>query len=214
VAKGFFNGVELGVCSTGIGGPSTEIALVEAASLGCKYALRVGGTGALKSSLHVGTLLIVAEALRGGGAAASYVSTEEVGKAHPRMLKTLNSSAKDLGLQTAPARVASTDSYYAGQDRAYPHSDPSSRTKLDQYTRAGADAVDMEAETILVVGSALGLVSGVVLAVHANRSSDEWLEEFGDAQDRMIRLGCEALSRLVRESDQENEEIPELERSI
>jgi dihydroorotase len=198
VATGFYKGIELGVCSTGIGGPSTEIALVEAAGLGCKFALRVGGTGALQSSIPVGTLLIVSEALRGGGAASSYAIQSQPATAHPQMIAALSKSAESSGVDARLALVASTDSYYAGQDRPYPHSDPALQTKLEAYRTRGAVAVDMEAETILVVGGALGLVSGVVLAVHANRSSDEWLEEFGDAQDRMIALGCDALSTLVR----------------
>ena len=65
----------------------------------------------------------------------------------------------------------------------------------------------MEAETILVVGNALGMASGVLLAVHANRSSDEWLEEFGEAQNRMITLGCDALSRLVRNSTPQEQAV-------
>jgi len=116
------------------------------------------------------------------------------------MIAALSKSAKDSGVDARLALVASTDSYYAGQDRPYPHSNPAGRTRLEAYRSRGAVAVDMEAETILIVGEALGLISGVVLAVHANRSSDEWLEEFGDAQDRMIALGCHALSTLVRES--------------
>jgi dihydroorotase len=160
IATGTFNGVELGVCSTGIGGPSTEIALVEAASLGCEFALRVGGTGALRSSIPVGTLLIVREALRGGGAASSYAIKSIPAKADPRMIEALSQAAKASGVATSSALVASTDSYYAGQDRPFPNSDPALRTRLETYSDRGADAVDMEAETILVVGKALGMVSG------------------------------------------------------
>jgi len=200
IATGTFNGVELGVCSTGIGGPSTEIALVEAASLGCQFALRVGGTGAIRSSIPVGTLLIVREALRGGGAASSYAIQSIRAKADPLMIQALSQAANESGVHTLSALVASTDSYYAGQDRPFPNSDPASQTRLESYRNRGADAVDMEAETVLVIGNALGMASGVLLAVHANRSSDEWLEEFGEAQNRMITLGCEALSRLIRNS--------------
>jgi uridine phosphorylase len=54
----------------------------------------------------------------------------------------------------------------------------------------------MEAETILVVGASVGLAAGALLAVHANRAIDQWLEDFGPAQDAMIRVACEALSHL------------------
>ena len=55
IGRGTFHGIEMGVCSTGIGGPSTEIALVEAAELGCTVAMRVGGTGALAPDIPLGS---------------------------------------------------------------------------------------------------------------------------------------------------------------
>ncbi|MDR3723403.1 MAG: dihydroorotase [Terracidiphilus sp.] len=199
IGVGKFNGVELGVCSTGIGGPSTEIALVEAAELGCRFALRVGGTGALVPSIELGSLLLVTEALRGGGAASFYAPPGQPAQAHPQMIAALEQAAGELGLAATRALIASTDSYYAGQGRAFPHADPRrARQLLAAYQARGAMALDMEGESILAIGGRLQMVSGVLLAVHGNRSTDKWLEAFGDAQDRMIRLGCQALAILSR----------------
>jgi dihydroorotase len=207
IGVGIFDGVELGVCSTGIGGPSTEIALVEAAELGCRFALRVGGTGALEPSIAVGSILIASEAIRGGGAASFYAPPDHPAKAHPRMVAALRQSAELLGLPASCALIASTDSYYAGQGRRFPNSGPlaSSRSLLESYRKKGAVALDMEGESVLVIGERLHLVAGVLLAVHGNRSTDEWLEDFGYAQDRMIRIGCQALASLV--SAQPNQKV-------
>jgi dihydroorotase len=201
IGTGFFNGVKIGVCSTGIGGPSTEIALVEAASLGCKFALRVGGTGALSSSISIGSLLVVSSALRGGGAASFYAAKDRPALAHPKMLEALSAAAAEARMTTTRAIVASTDSYYAGQGRPVPQIETSVEMRIQSYRDRGADALDMEAETVLVLGEALGMMAGVVLAVHANRSTDEWLEDFGEPQDQMIRLACDALHRLVLEEE-------------
>ena len=201
IGVGTFDGVELGVCSTGIGGPSTEIALVEAAELGCRFALRVGGTGALEPSIAVGSILIASEAIRGGGAASFYAPPDHPAKAHPRMIAALRQSALLLDLPASCALIASTDSYYAGQGRSFPNSGPlaASGSLLESYRKKGAVTLDMEGESILVIGERLHLIAGVLLAVHGNRSTDEWLDDFGDAQDRMIRIGCQALATLVRE---------------
>lgn len=200
VGVGSFEGIELGVCSTGIGGPSTEIALVEAAELGCRIALRVGGGGALQPDLRVGSLLIVAEALRGGGAAAFYDNSTTPARAHPQMIRALTLAAEAQGVAHAAVTVASTDSYYAGQGRRYPHAPENVSERLEQYARLGVAALDMEAESVVVIGNAVGMVSGAVLAVHGNRMTDEWMEDFAPAQLQLMRVASSALARLVRES--------------
>jgi uridine phosphorylase len=200
IGVGNFQGIELGVCSTGIGGPSTEIALVEAAELGCKFALRVGGAGALDPSVPLGSLILASEALRGGGVASFYAPPGHPAKAHPLMITALKSAADRFGLPHRTALVASTDSYYAGQGRPFPNSGQNSDSVLRHYQSLGVAALDMEAETILILGERLGLVSGVLLAVHGNRSTDQWLEDFSAAQDEMIRVGCDTLARLITEA--------------
>src|SRR5688572_22645116 len=51
MARGTWNGTPITVCSTGIGGPSTEIAVVELANLGMRRGIRVGGMGAIDPSM-------------------------------------------------------------------------------------------------------------------------------------------------------------------
>lgn len=198
VGVGEFDGIELGVCSTGIGGPSTEIALVEAAELGCRFALRAGGTGALDPSIPLGSLLIVAEALRGGGAASLYAPLNEPAKADPRMIAALTNSANRNAQTYRTTRVASVDGYYAGQGRAYPNAPSHTSSLLAQYTSKGISSLDMESETVLVIGARIGMIAGVLLSVHANRATDKWLEDYGEAQDAMIRVACSALADLVK----------------
>lgn len=198
VGVGKFNGVELGVCSTGIGGPSTEIALVEAAELGCRFALRAGGTGALDPSIPLGSLLIVSEALRGGGAASLYAPLNQPAKADSRMIAALLNTANRGVLTHRMTRVASVDGYYAGQGRSYPNSPSDTGSLLADYIAKGISSLDMESETVLVVGAQIGLIVGVLLSVHANRATDEWLEDYGMAQDAMIRVACSALADLVK----------------
>jgi uridine phosphorylase len=198
VGVGTYKGVTLGVCSTGIGGPSTEIALVEAAELGCKIALRVGGTGVLDSSIPLGSILVVDEALRGGGASALYATPDHPAHPHPKVLSALIDHLQQANAPHHTAKVASIDGYYAGQGRPYPHAPGNVSAILDKYRRNGVSALDMEAETILIIGEALGLKAGVVLAVHANRGNNTWLEDYEPAQDRLISIACETMHALVQ----------------
>ncbi len=48
VGTGYYNGIKITVCSTGIGAPSTEIAVIQLIALGAKALIRIGGTGVLK----------------------------------------------------------------------------------------------------------------------------------------------------------------------
>jgi uridine phosphorylase len=198
VGVGRWQGVELGVCSTGIGGPSTEIALVEAAELGCRFALRVGGTGALDSMIPLGSLLVVEEALRGGGAASWYALQEHRARPDAEMLAELVCSAQASGVAYRLATVASTDGYYAAQGRVFPRASGDASDILNVYRERGAAALDMEAESIFVIGERLGLRAGVLLAVHANRASDTWLEDFEPAQMAMLRIGCTAMAAMAQ----------------
>jgi len=197
IGVGNYRGLELGICSTGIGGPSTEIALVEAAELGCKFALRVGGTGVLDPNIPLGALLVVEEAARGGGAASHYAPRDMPARPSPLLFQALQQAAVASGGRWSPAKVASTDGYYAAQGRTYPHAKSETIATLDHCLRAGISALDMETETVFVIGAALGLQCGALLTVHANRANDTWLEEYEPAQDRMIGVACEALRRIA-----------------
>ena len=197
VGVGSFEGVEMGVVSTGIGGPSTEIALVEAAELGCKVALRVGGTGVLDAGIPLGSVIVVEEVLRGGGAAALYAAADHEARPDAEVMAAVLGGLEKGGVVHRRVKVASVDGYYAGQGRAYPGSSADVAAVLEGYRAKGVSALDMEAETILVVGEAVGLKAGVVLAVHANRGNDTWLEDYEPAQDRLIRAAVGAMRGLV-----------------
>lgn len=54
IGVGTVDGTPIAVCSTGIGGPSTEIAVVELARLGVTTVLRTGGMGALSARIAPG----------------------------------------------------------------------------------------------------------------------------------------------------------------
>ena len=64
------------VCSTGIGGPSTSIAVEELAQLGIRTFLRIGTTGAIQSDINVGDVLVTTAAVRLDGASLHFAPME------------------------------------------------------------------------------------------------------------------------------------------
>jgi uridine phosphorylase len=63
----------------------------------------------------------------------------------------------------------------------------------------GADAMDMECETMFAVARALGRRYGAVLATHGNRITNEWLRDYEPIQRRMLEVAVTAAAELVQE---------------
>ncbi|OJY37409.1 MAG: hypothetical protein BGP06_00790 [Rhizobiales bacterium 65-9] len=198
-ARGGWSGHPVGVCSTGIGGPSAEIAVVELANLGVDTVIRVGGMGALQADLPLGGFLIVDQAEGATGAAAAYGADGAVA-AHAAVVEALAAAARTLGFAHRRGAVHTTDSYYWGQGRsARPDGAPPPHADLPAGLAArGVCGLDMEAQTVFAVAQALGLRAGAVLAVHGNRATDEWLEDYEDAQRNLIRLAATAAALLAK----------------
>lgn len=191
----------IAVCSTGIGGPSTEIAVVELARLGVKTVLRTGGMGALTDRIPPGTVCAATRALPGSGA-ASYYPADPVGlAAHPAVLTALRRAARDLDVPLTEISVATVDSYYLGQGRPLPGHEEHAATRMDVLRGLGVDGVEMETETVLAVAGALGVQAGAVLVAHANRATDGWLEDYRPAQLAMLRVAVNAAALLSNDDD-------------
>jgi len=197
LATGAYNGTPLAVCSTGIGGPSTEIAVVELSRLGVDTFIRVGGMGAIPTKIAPGTITNVTVALREGGAAKFYTRDTEPLLAHTEVVSALNEAALGCGEILEPISVLSCDSYYIGEGRPLAGLELLAHERFQHVLRSGADAMDMECETLFAVACALKRRYGAILATHGNRTTDEWLHDYGPVQLRMIEIACRAASALV-----------------
>lgn len=193
---GRFAGQEIAICSTGIGGPSTEIAIVELSRLGVTTFIRVGGMGAIPAGIVPGSITSVASALRDGGTARFYAKGDEPIPAHDEVLDALDAAAATHGEALTPITVMSCDSYYVGEGRSLPGLEKAAEERMADVLRRGADAMDMECETVFAVAKALGRRYGAVLATHGNRATDEWLEDYAPVQQRMLTIACEAAAML------------------
>ena len=61
--------------STGIGGPSTGIAVEELARIGVTHAIRIGSCGALQKEIRLGDLILVQGAVRDEGTSRTYIDS-------------------------------------------------------------------------------------------------------------------------------------------
>ena len=73
--QGLYKGVPVLAVSTGIGGPSTGIAVEELSRIGVTHAIRIGSCGALQKNIHLGDLILVQGAVRDEGTSKTYIDS-------------------------------------------------------------------------------------------------------------------------------------------
>ncbi len=192
IGIGSYRGKEFGVCSTGIGGGSTEIAMVELRELGVHKVIRVGGCGALDERIPCGEIIMNSGAIRLGGSSKTYAMPEYPAVADPFLLVALFKSALESGHTPFVGIGATVDSYYAGQGR--PISvianlvDPGWIQKMQSLRVIN---FDMETETIYTLASLMGMKAANILAVHGNRSTNLWLSDYRVMQLKTIKIALQ-----------------------
>ncbi|ABW01238.1 uridine phosphorylase [Caldivirga maquilingensis] len=199
---GTYRGVPVMATSTGIGGPSASIAIEELASLGVGTLIRVGTTGSLWASVKVGDLIIARGAVRLDGASSNYAPPGYPAVPHPDVLNALITAAEGLGVRYHVGLTASTDSFYVGQGRPGLGGYLPSWFKgiINDLKAVKVMNFDMETATVLTIANVYGLRAGSVMAVVANRETDEFNPEAGVAD--ACRVANEAV-KVINEWDRQ-----------
>lgn len=200
VVTGSYRGVPVTASSTGIGSSSTEIAVLELASLGVRTFIRVGGTGAISADLPPGTLVLNTAMMRLDGATESYAPPGYPAVAHPEVLNSLRRAVAEASTPHALGIGATTSSYYHGQGRLlWNRPDalaPASGIALKELQTLGILNLDMETATLFILSSLMGLRAGSILGVHVNRITQQWDSEYEATQERAIRAALRAAELL------------------
>ncbi len=105
------------VTSTGIGGPSTSIAVDELAQIGVKTFVRVGSTGSIQPQIKMGDVIITTGAVRFDGASTHYAPVEFPAVAEHDVVSALIGGAKKAGVGYHTGVTASSDTFYPGEER-------------------------------------------------------------------------------------------------
>lgn len=196
-------GATVVVTSTGIGGPSTAIAVDELAQVGVRTFLRVGTCGGIQRTLRVGDVVITTGAVRLDGASTHYAPIEYPAVAHPDVVSALIRGARGLGLRYQVGITVSSDTFYPGQERRDSFSGYVPRRfqgATREWARLHALNYEMEAATLLTVCAALGLRAGCVCGVvdvrgrGAGRITPSALEK---AEKSLIRLSARSVGEIL-----------------
>jgi uridine phosphorylase len=204
---GSYKGVAVGATSTGIGSGSTAIAVEELLYAGADTFIRVGTTGALRREVRLGDLIIGTAAVRFDGASRWYAPPEYPAAAHWLVVRALVEAAESLGVRHHIGVVASTDSFYVGQERpGYGgFMPPWSKGLIDTLRSLRVLSFEMESATIFTLASIYGARAGGVYAAIANRETDEFAPEVG--VEDAVRVANEAV-KILAEYDRKGDASP------
>lgn len=158
VYTGAFCGVPVSVCSTGIGGPSTAIAMEELMRVGADTFIRVGSCGARREGIKIGEAVIVSAAVRAGGTARAYLPDIYPAVASFDVTSALLEAAKALGLPGHIGVSLSRDAFY--------QQDPALNDTLAGVKDMAVS--EMECDTVFVVGARRGARTGAVVGTDSN----------------------------------------------
>ena len=196
--SGSVGGVPVTPCSTGMGGPSTSIALEELAVLGADTFIRVGSCGAIREDVECGDLIICSGAMRQDGTSTEYIDMSYPAVSSYEVTTALVEACERLNVPYHVGVSCTTASFYCGQARPgfNGYSQSGMSHKIDDLSAAGVMDFEMEAATILTLSGIYGLRAGGVFAVMAHRLKDTF-SYANDAENNSILAANEAIKILA-----------------
>ncbi len=163
---GWLDGEKVSVTSTGIGGPSTAIAVEELARIGAHTFVRVGTAGPMQPFMQPDDLVVVTAAVRDEGTARQYMPEAFPAMADLDVAECLRQACRAAGVRFHVGLSHSKDSFYGEVE-------PERMPLAHQLTRdwqawvqGGVLCSEMESATLFVVASVLGRrAGGLMVAV-------------------------------------------------
>lgn len=190
------------VCSTGIGGPSTSIAVEELAQIGVRTFLRIGTTGAIQPHINVGDVIVTSGAVRLDGASSHFAPMEFPAVPDFEVATAMVAAAKASGADVHVGVTASSDTFYPGQERYDTFSGRVVKRfqgSMEEWQQMGVLNFEMESATLFTMCASQGLKSGCVAGVIINRTQQEIPDEsqMKGTEQRAISVVVDAARRLL-----------------
>ena len=184
---GYLDGVKVSVTSTGMGCPSTAIALEELIKCGADTFIRVGTAGKVCDAAFAPELdgVINTAAVRDEGTTIHYIPIEYPAVADRHVVDALARAAANLGYHYAEGITQSKDSFYGQHE---PDNMPAAarlHERWEAWRKGNVMASEMEAAAIFVISSIRGCRASSIMS-------------FGD-MEKTVRVACDAIRLLIKE---------------
>jgi len=198
-------GEKVSVTSTGIGCPSTAIAVEELVQLGADTFIRVGTSGGMQPAERPGDLAIITAAIRDEGTTLHYMPIEFPAVADFEVVMALKEAAIRLHHCYFLGITQSKDSFY-GQHQ--PERMPVASRLLDRWKAwkmGGAICSEMESATIFVLSSIYRKRAGGVMLIMGNQEADDPAVRKGYMEnlDDLLATAIESVKILIQKDKEQ-----------
>jgi uridine phosphorylase len=196
---GELDGRPVSVCSTGIGSPSTAIAVEELAAIGATLFIRVGTTGSIQKGVSFGDLVVATAAVRDEGTTPGYVPLDYPAVADFELVHAMMAAGRARNYRLHAGIVRSHDSLYTDLHATSMPRREELEQALRVWQRSGVLCNDMESSTIFVLSSLRGLRGASVLTV-VNEPGEEDIDPRRVADldlTPMFRVALDAIRTLA-----------------
>jgi len=187
---GELDGVKVSVTSTGIGGPSTAIAVEELSKIGADTFIRVGTSGLMQPFMQSNDLVVVSGAVRDEGTTNHYMPMAFPAVADIDVVEALRQACEAKGLRHHVGLSHSKDSFYAEMTPERMPLAEDIQRNWKAWVMGGVLCSEMEAATLFVVSSVLHKrAGGIMIALNqAPTSLNDLCSTAVDGVRRLIAL--------------------------
>ena len=197
---GTLDGVPVAVTSTGIGGPSTAIAVEELHKIGADTMMRIGSCASTSPLVHQGDICIPNGAVRMEGVGMHYLPMEFPAVPDFGMLKELEAAAIALELPYNIGVTITKANFYTQTEPETKPIGPELMWRWDSYVKGGATNTSMECAPLFLIGASLGIRTSCVMvsATDDKNYGDQGRKKpLANLEDRAIRVGIQAMRQII-----------------
>ncbi|MBI9045360.1 MAG: nucleoside phosphorylase [Anaerolineaceae bacterium] len=146
-------GEKVSVVSTGMGCPSTAIAVEELIKIGADTFIRVGTSGAMQPDINTGDVAVVSAAIRDEGTTLHYLPIEFPAIADVDVVLALSEGARRAGIPSRVGVTQSKDSFYGEVEPDRMPMADMLKDRWKAWVGGGAICSEMEASAIFILSS-------------------------------------------------------------
>ncbi|MCR5421685.1 MAG: uridine phosphorylase [Lachnospiraceae bacterium] len=205
IYTGYLNDEKVSVCSTGIGGPSTAIAIEELHHIGADTFIRCGTCGGIDINVKAGDIVIASGAIRYEHTSVEYAPIEFPAVADYNIVMKLKEAADGYGKKSHIGVVQCKDSFY-GQHS--PESMPVASellNKWEAWKKLGVKASEMESAALFVIAAARGCRAGACFHVIWNQEREQagLDQEMSEDTSLAVKIAVEGMRKVIEEDKKE-----------